>query len=194
MKVLILNGPPGCGKDTIARLLCKFAPVLQGEFKEILYLHTAMLLSKIGDDIVGDSGYFGLSAEEVRERNEDRELKDTPWIGGLSVRRWLQITSEMVVKKDRGQDYFGVASADRWHSKGTDHVISDCGFIEEVDAVVDRFGAENVYVIRLHREGFSFAVDTRYYIKYSNAQELDFTLRAGYPMEPVEFLHTLLTK
>jgi hypothetical protein len=194
MKVLILNGPPGCGKDTIAKLLCKMAPVLQGEFKEVLYEETAKLLRSIGSSFSDDPKDYSITTSDVRRSNEDRDSKEQPFVGGLSVRRWLQITSEMVVKKDRGQDYFGVASADRWHSKGTDHVISDCGFIEEVDAVVDRFGAENVYVIRLHREGFSFAVDTRYYIKYSNAQELDFTLRAGYPMEPVEFLHTLLTK
>jgi hypothetical protein len=194
MKVLILNGPPGCGKDTIARLLCWLAPVLHGEFKEVLYEETANFLNNIAAYCHTNRDFIKNTAQSIRYRNEQRQLKEEPWLGGLSVRRWLQITSEMVVKKDRGQDYFGVASADRWHSKGTDHVISDCGFIEEVDAVVDRFGAENVYVIRLHREGFSFAVDTRYYIKYSNAQELDFTLRAGYPMEPVEFLHTLLTK
>jgi hypothetical protein len=193
MKVLILNGPPGCGKDTIAKLLCEMAPVLQGEFKELLYEETAKLLSSIVWSV--DTGANLVTAQEVREQNEDRETKEEPLLGGLSVRRWLQITSEMVVKKDRGQDYFGVASADLWHSKCTDHVISDGGFIEEVNAVVNRFGAQNVDVIRLHRDGFEFGTDTRGHLwNVYRAAEHDLELEAGNPMRAVKYLYKLLTK
>jgi hypothetical protein len=194
MKVLILNGPPGCGKDTIAKLLCKMAPVLQGEFKEVLYEETAKLLRSIGSSFSDDPKDYSITTSDVRRSNEDRDSKEQPFVGGLSVRRWLQITSEMVVKKDKGQDYFGVAAADLWHSKGTDHVISDGGFIEEVDAVVDRFGVENVHVLRLYRAGFEFGTDTRKYIRGSTAQEWSVVLQAENPMDTVKHLYKLLTK
>jgi hypothetical protein len=194
MKVLILNGPPGCGKDTIAKLLCEMAPVLQGEFKEVLYEETANFLNNIAAYCHTNRDFIKNTAQSIRYRNEQRQLKEEPWLGGLSVRRWLQITSEMVVKKDRGQDYFGVASADLWHSKGTDYVISDGGFIEEVNAVVDRFGVENVHVIRLGREGFQFGTDTRTYIHGSRAQEHELRLFKDRPLEAVKSLYKLLTK
>jgi len=189
MKVIILNGPPGCGKDTIANMLCKVAPVLRGEFKWQLYLQTAMLLTEISDDFGGPE----ISEIQVKERNEDRDLKEKPWIGGLSVRRWLQITSEMVVKKDKGSDFFGRAAADLWYGKYIHHVISDGGFIEEVNAVVDKFGQENVYVVRLRRKGYTFGTDTRTYIEGSDALECDFHLEEDNPLPAVNFLQELLT-
>jgi Fe-S cluster assembly ATPase SufC len=189
MKVIILNGPPGCGKDTIANMLCKVAPVLRGEFKGQLYLQTAMLLTEISDDFGGPE----ISEVEVKERNEDRALKEQPWIGGLSVRRWLQITSEMVVKKDKGSDFFGRAAADLWYGKYIHHVISDGGFIEEVNAVVDKFGQDTVYVVRLFRNGFDFGTDSRRYIYGSAATELDFYLEEDNPLPAVQFLQELLT-
>lgn len=191
MKVIILNGPPGCGKDTIARLLCEVAPVLQGEFKAVLYDETANLLSSIIYSI--DPAHDLIHPYEVRDRNEDRALKELPWIGGLSVRRWLQITSEMVCKKDHGQDYFGRRAADIWYGKYIHHVISDGGFDAEVQAVVDKFGADNVYVVRLRRAGFDFGTDTRTYISGSNAIECDFHLEEDNPLPAVTFLQELIS-
>jgi hypothetical protein len=191
MKVIILNGPPGCGKDTIANMLCKVAPVLRGEFKDILYHETAKLLRAIGNDYDVPTEYP--SYLEVKSQNENRDLKEKPWIGGLSVRRWLQITSEMVVKKDKGSDFFGRAAADLWYGKYIHHVISDGGFIEEVNAVVDKFGPDNVYVVRLHREGFEFGTDTRQYLYGTCARELFFYLEEDNPLPAVQFLQELLT-
>lgn len=191
MKVLILNGPPRCGKDTIAKLLCEAAPVLQGEFKSILYDETAKLLRAIGSDYDVPTEYP--HADVVRARNENRATKELPWIGGLSVRRWLQITSEMVVKKDKGEDYFGKAAADLWYGKYIHHVISDGGFVEEVNAVVDKFGQDNVYVVRLRRNNFEFGTDTRTYINGSNALECDCLLEEDNPLPAVNFLQKILS-
>lgn len=193
MKVFILNGPPGCGKDTIARMFCKVAPVLQGEFKEILYAETAELLNRIADQFHAKRDYVHFTADYVRRQNENRNLKEKPWIGGLSVRRWLQITSEMVVKKDHGPDYFGRTAADFWYGKRIHHVVSDGGFIDEINAVVDKFGQDSVYLIRLRRKGFDFGTDTRTYITGSNALECDFHLEEDNPLPAVKFLQELLS-
>lgn len=194
MKVFILNGPPGCGKDTIARMFCEVAPVLQGEFKAVLYEETANFIEAIAEDMEASTSSFPkIAPEDVRRRNENRDNKELPWIGGISVRRWLQITSEMVFKKDHGQDYFGRRAADIWYGKYIHHVISDGGFDAEVQAVVDKFGASNVYVVRLHRAGFDFGTDTRTYINGSNAIECDFHLEEDNPAPAVQFLQELLS-
>lgn len=194
MKVIILNGPPGCGKDTIANMLCEVAPVLRGEFKWQLYAETAALLESIAEDMGAELDSFPvIDATVVAKRNEDRDLKEEPWIGGLSVRRWLQITSEMVVKKDKGSDFFGRTAADLWYGKCIHHVISDGGFVEEVNAVVEKFGADNVHVVRLHREGFEFGTDTRHYLYGTYARETFIYLEEDNPLPAVQFLQELLT-
>lgn len=193
MKVLILNAPPGAGKDTIANLLCKVAPVLRGEFKWQLYVETAEFLSSLADSLNVSGEYRVFTPTAVQNRNENRELKEVPWVAGVSVRRWLQIVSEMVVKKDKGNDYFGRVAADLWYGKYIHHVISDGGFIDEVNAVVDKFGQDNVYVVRLRRKGFEFGTDTRAYINGSRALECDFHLEEDNPAPAVQFLQELLT-
>jgi hypothetical protein len=99
----------------------------------------------------------------------------------------------MVVKKDKGSDFFGRAAADLWYCKYIHHIISDGGFVEEVNAVVDKFGPENVYVVRLHREGFEFGTDTRQYIYGTYAKETFFYLEEDNPLPAVQFLQELLT-
>jgi hypothetical protein len=174
-------------------MLCKVAPVLRGEFKWQLYVETALLLNEIASDFSGGLEFREITPEMVQARNEIRSMKEKPWIGGLSVRRWLQITAEMVVKKDKGSDFFGKATSDLWYGKYIHHVISDGGFIEEVNAVVDKFGPDNVYVVRLRRHGYSFGTDTRTYINGSNALECDLHLEEDNPLPAVKFLQELLT-
>lgn len=157
--VVILNGPPGIGKDTLANALCNSMPFAKGAFKDTLYEHTAKFISNVCR--------MQVTTEDVRNRNECRELKERPWYKRTSVRRWLQITSEAVVKPYAGADFFGKAAADKWYALCCPVIVADGGFSEEVEAVCNKFGNANVVVLRLRSPGYNFGTDTRNYIDRS---------------------------
>jgi len=162
--IIILNGPPGSGKDTIADYFVEHhAEYISDSFKSALYGETA--------------SYFGLDRNELIARNEDRELKEVPYYqtGGrlLSARGALIHTSEKVIKPHEGKDYFGVLKGTEWKrmvDDGASCIISDGGFPEETNAVCDKVGFENVIIARLYREGYDFSKDSRDYIKSSESK------------------------
>jgi len=188
MKVLILNGPPGIGKDTLANMLCEVAPVIRGEFKHFLYVEAAEWIQE------HVKSAENITTAIVKARNENRELKELPWFLELSVRRILQIVSEEVVKPAMGKDYFGRVAAEYWYGKYIHHVISDGGFSEEVNAVCDKFGAENVTVIRLKAPGFTFETDSRKYLMRDEVACRVITLEVirGKPESTVKYLKDIL--
>jgi len=188
MKVLILNGPPGIGKDTLANMLCEVAPVIRGEFKHFLYVEAAEWMQE------HVKSAENITTAIVKARNENRELKELPWFLELSVRRILQIVSEDVVKPALGKDYFGRVAAKYWYGKYTHHIISDGGFSEEVNAVCDKFGAENVTVIRLKAPGFTFETDSRKYLMQDEVACRVITLEVlrGKPESTVKYLKDIL--
>ena len=150
MNVTILNGPPGCGKDTLAKILCERHPALHKEFKEFLYAEVAR--------------WIRTTTENVRKRNEDRSKKELPWILGRSVREWCIHVSERIIKPRHGEGYFGKKAANDWWGYHAPIITSDGGFPDETIPVCTKFGAENVMVIQLHREGYDFSNDSRRYI------------------------------
>lgn len=164
--IIVLNGPPGCGKDTLAQLLTAYG-FTRTEFKHDLYVKTAE--------------YYGIPLSVFKERHENRELKELPFKQGLSTRQMLIHVSENVCKPTHGQDYFGRLAAARCAEIEGDIVFSDGGFEEEVKALGD-----NVMVIRLHREGFTFDGDSRNYL----SEGIDVTLIDDNPNAAVkEILH-----
>ena len=42
--------------------------------------------------------------------------------------------------------------------------VSDGGFPEEIQPVIDHVGAENITIVRIHREGCDFSNDSRNYL------------------------------
>jgi hypothetical protein len=171
--VVILNAPPGAGKDTVARALCEAAGADHLEFKSHLRKCTALL--------------FGVDLDWFLRAADDRDLKDveTPLLTllrynylplseamgrdypplvetlQLSPREALIYTSEVVIKPSFGADYFGRMAANSidlpWGS-----VFSDGGFIEEVSPVLDKIGHGNLFIIKFTGQGgTSFEGDSR---------------------------------
>ena len=180
--VLILNAPPGSGKDTLAgdddwcqrvgdMLLADYQFDKGGQFQcdvEHISFKSAMF------DILPSILHVGLDPESVNEfydRYYDRALKEQPWdkLGGLSPRQFLILLSEDFMKQVFGKDVFGkfsarLASYPVYGVGGEVCVFSDGGFVEEVNEVVKAVGAENVYVLQWEAEGCSFVNDSRRYL------------------------------
>lgn len=171
---IALNGPPGVGKDVLAEALTSSTPIVslvefreQIEFKKQLILLTCAIYN-ITPDVW----------EELYTR-EGKE-KPLPVFGGLSPREALIHTSEQVIKPNFGRRYFGEHVA-KYIKQVKDHsneiglvgagiyISSDSGFHEELYPIIDELGTGNVLVVRLHREGYTFAGDSRSYL-----QEKDF--------------------
>lgn len=162
---VILNGPPGCGKDTIAnKIVAAEEPYFLGrrkfikhQFKDALYEHTAK--------------HFQVDVDKFIHYASDRDLKDSislAGLGGRTPRQALIHVSEDVYKPRHGQDYFGKVEAARvkelaGRMGGTINVIyPDGGFGDEVVAIESAY--DFVLIVRLHRDGFDFTGDSRRYI------------------------------
>lgn len=161
-KVIILNGPPGSGKDVIAKYMSESnggIDVFHREVKKTLFKQ-ALAIS-------------GINEEDWFLRYEDRELKNKPWdkLGGLSQRQFLIKISEEWVKPVFGKDFYGEVAGklakDYVNHKCT-VVFSDGGFQEEFDTIKKIVGEENILLVRLYRGECTFEGDSRSYLSNPN--------------------------
>lgn len=178
MKVgVIFNGPPGCGKDTLANMLVKDGQCVftKHQFKDALYEHTAR--------------HFEVDLDKFIHYARDRILKDTAslaGLGGRTPRQALIHVSEDIYKPREGSDYFGKVEAARVRQRARDMggtvtiVYPDGGFADEVIAIEPEF--DLLVYIRLHRDGFDFSADSRDYVHLPDSEVLksfDFQLTDG---------------
>ncbi|GAA4647905.1 hypothetical protein GCM10023116_01670 [Kistimonas scapharcae] len=160
MKIILLNGPPRCGKDTLAELFIRCFGAAHASFKKRLIEITLCI--------------YGVSREQWDQWYEDKEVPRSA-LDGKSCRGALIYVSEEVVKLKFGDDYFGKAAAQESlnHLRdGYDYTIfSDSGFPEEAIPLCNLVGPENVMVVRMHRGGTDFSNDSRRYLQPSDLPE-----------------------
>lgn len=161
---VVLNGPPGCGKDTIANLIARNGAFIKRQFKDALYEHTAK--------------YFQVDLDKLIHYASDRELKDSKslaGLGGRTPREALIYASESIYKPRYGKQYFGdveargVEELSRRVDGNLNVIYPDGGFPDEVVRVGDAFDC--ILIIRLHRNGFDFSNDSRDYIYLPDSSE-----------------------
>lgn len=156
MKVVFLNGPPRSGKDTGAEAL-----------RVRLGARVMKFASPI-EEVV--KGFFGLELWEYNRFREKEKEVPQPRLLDHSMRKVMISVSEDWAKPTFGPDVFGRLAAGKLlklkeETPGTPLVVfSDCGFAPEVRAVAHAVGAENCFLIRLGREGCSYAGDSRGYV------------------------------
>lgn len=154
-KVLLINGPPHSGKDYTGEIIGEQLDE-QGVWSEKYKMTSPMDLALMA--------FFSLTEEEymsVREGQAKEEPSD--FFFGATCRRLLQTFSEWWVKKLCGDDVFGkIAARNIRQSHGIIVTrITDSGFNCEIGPLVEEFGVENIFGIRMHRDGCSFEGDTR---------------------------------
>lgn len=163
---IILNGPPGCGKDTIANCMVEkqSRPYIKRQFKDALYAFTAK--------------HFEVDLDKFIHYASDRTLKDScslAGLGGRTPRQALIHVSEDILKPRYGNDFFGQVEAGSLRecagrNGGIVNVIyPDGGFTDEVMAVGNEL--DSLIIIRLHRNGFSFEGDSRNYIHLPDTEK-----------------------
>lgn len=149
-KVIILNAPPGAGKDTIGRMIAEKYECDLFCFKQPMF---DIALAMLG------SNRFSIFMDAY----DDRERKEKPLdiLNGKSPRQFMIWISEDVIKPQFGADYFGRRVAEEVRKFGT-VVCTDGGFEDEVIALIN--AGINVSLYRLHRSGYAFDGDSRDYI------------------------------
>lgn len=165
--IVILNGLPSCGKDTLGNYMQSCSTFFRKEFKEPL--------------IKATMGLYDLEWEAVN-RISTRENKELPQpeLGGISWRDALIHTSEEVVKPMFGKDIFGRRMVKRLKEDydrifgGCDFIFSDGGFVEEIQALVDEFGADSLMVLRIHGYGDTSVKDSRKFLQEEDFPEVAF--------------------
>lgn len=103
---------------------------------------------------------------------DNPELKDVkhPQFHGQSCRSVQISLSEDYLKPKFGTKVFGdiLANAIKNMEPSQYVFVSDSGFRPEAEVLVEEFGAENVVLIRIHRENCTFDGDSRSYINLSD--------------------------
>lgn len=154
-KVILLNGPPSSGKDTLGAQLMLLPNVKMRSFKKALVYMTRVIY-KI--PLATWTEWYTTEGKEI-PREE---------LMGMSQREALIHVSEHVGKPFFGLDVWGKAVASTMPvDEESIYVLTDSGFKEEAQVLIDKFGAENVHVVRIKREGYTFEGDSRDYLEPS---------------------------
>lgn len=155
--IIIFNGPPGCGKDQAASFF-ETRGFLHLSFKKILFKETIE--------------YFGVSHDWFMKDYNNREVKERPekQLQGFSRREALIHVSEEVIKPTKGFDYFGTRVASEI-KPNSNYVISDGGFVEELQAIINTISTRNIILVQLTRDGCDYSSDSRRYFNGKVAEE-----------------------
>lgn len=158
-RVILLNAPMGTGKDYLADRIQLALDCQKLQFKDSIFnICKAMT---------------GLTDIEFLSIYSDRTKKETPQpeFYGMSPREFMIWISEDVCKPRFGKEFFGTVSAKNVDAE-SGVVFSDSGFPDEVVPLCERFGADNVYVVRFTRNGAKFkSNDSRDYLDPQDCPE-----------------------
>jgi hypothetical protein len=178
--IILFNGPPGSGKDDACELLEKYK-FTHLSFKHALYKSVCEFYN-----VNYDWFMKGYAIRDIKENKREQSL-------GWKTRRQAMIyVAEEHIKPTHGKGYYGRQVANQIDPT-KNYCISDLGYVEELEAVVNKVGEENVKVVQIEREGYDFACDRRRYVGNVNAEVLPVVFDVNKrPKYYTEFLETTM--
>lgn len=152
--ILILNGPPRCGKDTLADALREAFSWQKVEFKAALRRD----LCELFNTTAGVLRIWETRKETPTLAFLHPETKDP-----MSLRQALIYTSEVVMKPRHGKQHYGKQMLSTLLASDAEiFVASDGGFVDELLPLCD--AGIRVRIMRISRPGYTFEGDSRSYI------------------------------
>lgn len=149
-KLIVLNGPPRCGKDTLARYLAHEENLAHIKFASKLKIMAHCL--------------YGIPNPEDIYQFEDCKDEPNPAFYGLTPRQAYIEVSERYIKPVHGMSFFGDRLLETIEGLPNKiFVASDGGLIEELSPVANGLGTGNVLVIKISRPTCNFIEDSRSY-------------------------------
>lgn len=165
-KVILFNGPPYSGKDTLGDAVISAA-------------RGAAVKLKFAEPLKrGVHASFGLDCDV----NYFEFRKDIPAAEfmGVTPRQAYIAHSESYLKLLYGKDIFGKIAANRvLYIQEPIIVVTDSGFYDEAMSVINVVGAQNVLLIHVMREGKTFDGDSRSYIDLPGVMTLQIKNQEG---------------
>lgn len=163
MKVTFLNGPPRSGKDFTGELLTKNADGMK------LLAGPAVRVDKFARKLkeAAHALYGVMPSGRVAPHTYFESFKDTPRseFFGKTPRAVYIAVSETYMKVMHGDRIFGEMLLRDLPGQLIDElIITDSGFRGEAEVFIERFGAANCRLVRLHREGCTYEGDSRSYL------------------------------
>ena len=148
--IVIFNGPPASGKDEAASLYKEKYGFGNLSFKYQLFKETIK--------------HFDVDERWFMEGYKDRSQKEKAEFAlqGMSRREAMIHVSEDIIKPKKGLDYFGKSVAEEIED-GNNYALADGGFVEELEPIIEKVGAENIVIVQLTREGCDYSSDSRKY-------------------------------
>jgi hypothetical protein len=148
--IVIFNGPPASGKDEAASLYKEKYGFGNLSFKYQLFKETIK--------------HFDVDERWFMEGYNDRTQKEKSEFAlqGMSRREAMIHVSEDIIKPKKGLDYFGKSVAEEIF-EDKNYALADGGFVEELEPIIEKVGAENIVIVQLTREGCDYSSDSRKY-------------------------------
>jgi hypothetical protein len=159
---VLINGPKRSGKTSLANAIVE----CNEEFVDnALVVGFSYHLKHLVHTIyLGESGMFKNLDYFDDVKEEPQEVLD-----GMSWREAYIHYSERVIKPLHGDYWFARQLVHKIKQRGINLVlVPDSGFRKEAEYVVREAGANNVLLLRMHRDGHDFAGDSRGYIDLSD--------------------------
>lgn len=170
--VILLNGPPGSGKDTA------------GEHLTFVYENSRIL--KLADPLKrAATAIYHNGNRDAFNINDTLENKGIPqdcYFGKTCREVQIGISEAFMKPFHNDQRVFGKILKDRIkfaheHDGTKIFFITDSGFRPEAEELIEEFGAENVFLFRLHRENHTYKTDSRGYITLKDLGVREFDIQ-----------------
>lgn len=161
MKVILLNGPPRVGKDTLANNLLARLSAKGHQVQILRHADELKTSTHIKFALLDDNG-----KPFPPDHYEDRKDMSLDDFGGMTPRQAYIDHSENDIKPAFGKSYWAELLSDRMNLK-TDmvYIVTDIGFEEEVAFYEGFLNEDETLLIRLYRDGFDFTNDSRMYVR-----------------------------